>query len=85
MKHRGVRLHRVRDFKQCNFNSIPPTSHKSELGVEAVLTLLVYRTLVANHVASCGDPRHDETRIKQTRPYSTSSVRQVVPPNRKRL
>ena len=26
MKHRGVRLHRIRDFKQYWFNSIPPTS-----------------------------------------------------------
>ena len=26
MKQRGVRFHRTRDFKQYNFNSIPPTS-----------------------------------------------------------
>ena len=27
VKHRGVRFHRVRDFKQYYFNSTPPTSH----------------------------------------------------------
>ena len=34
----------------------------------------------ANHVANRGDPGHDEMRIKQTRPYLPSGVRQVVPP-----
>ena len=32
---------------------------------------------IANYVAS----RHDEKRIRQTRPYQTSSVGQVVPPD----
>ena len=27
IKNRGVRFHRIRDFKQYYFNSIPPTSH----------------------------------------------------------
>ena len=35
---------------------------------------------VANHVTNCGDPWHDEERIKQTRPHETRGVRQVVPP-----
>ena len=29
VKHRGVRFHRIRDFKQYCLNSIPPTSHYS--------------------------------------------------------
>ena len=29
VKHRGVRFHRIRDFKQYYFNGIPPTPHSS--------------------------------------------------------
>ena len=35
---------------------------------------------MAKHVPNYGDPRHDETRMKQTRPHWTSSVGQAVPP-----
>ena len=31
VKNRGLRFHRIRDFKQCYFNSIPPTSHDALL------------------------------------------------------
>ena len=27
VKHGGVRFHRIRDLQQCDFNSVPPTSH----------------------------------------------------------
>ena len=33
---------------------------------------------VVNPEASYDDPRHDETHIRQTRPYQTSSFRQVM-------
>ena len=41
-------------------------------GGTTCLTLLVYRMFssdVANNVADCGDPRHEQQRITQVRPY----------------
>ena len=50
------------------------------------LKLLVERrrySKVANSLAKCGDPWHYNQRIKQTRPYWTSSVKLMVPPKRR--
>ena len=46
-----------------------------------MVVVIISTATVANNIADPGDPRHDETRIAQTRPYWTSSVRQAVPAN----
>ena len=43
----------------------------------APLVLTPFFPKMTNLIANYGDPRHDKSRIKQMRPYSTSSVRQV--------
>ena len=54
-------------------------TNKVDTPISQILTCVTSK--VANNVSNYGDPRQDETRIKQMRPCYTSGVRHVAPPN----
>ena len=43
VKHRGLRFHQIRDFKQYYFNSVPPTSHLGKCRARALPCLAAAR------------------------------------------
>ena len=56
VKSRGVWFHRIRDLKQYNFNSVPPTSHLPILGIATCSSAVEFSYLPSGRQHISFDP-----------------------------